>query len=160
VHAPHVRCLEIDGSMDAAPCLSACAAASRLQTLRVSFSTPVSSAAWLSALTALRTLRLGNFSHYQPLHLPPGFSQLIALEDVHLEGCPLVFEGARLPSSLTRLHICDFGSTQMPHQMRRLLASTCCLHACTASALLPLPACRCLTLQGLLPLPACRGLTV
>ncbi len=120
-HRQHVRRLRIaidvqafrDDASAAIACLAAAGAADGLAALTVEGRVPGTD--WLAALRSLRHLELKDYSG-QLLFISPAINLLTALESLKLAFLRMSFcAGARLPDSITRLHLRD-KSTDMPQQ--------------------------------------------
>lgn len=98
-----------------ASCLGACGASGSLQQLVLSAGTPVSSYAWLSGLTGLRLLHLGEEG--AALQCPPGITRLQCLGELILRGSHIDLGGVRLPPSLSKLEIQHDQTTKLPSQV-------------------------------------------
>lgn len=121
-HGRHVRQLKccfpsegegIDVATAVTSCLVAVGATGQLRELAVFGN--IRSTEWLPAMRSLERLKLSD-TEGEPLHLSPTISMLTALGSLELDGLPIRLDAAaRLPPSITRLRLCDDG-TSMPLQ--------------------------------------------
>ncbi|PRW21009.1 small GTP-binding [Chlorella sorokiniana] len=123
-HGSHVRRLtgyvasddDPDWNAAAASCLAAVGTAGQLDELNLEGI--LDSTEWLAAMRSLQRCRLVNDENGE-LRVSAALGGLTALESLDLQGEPIKLLPARLPASITYLHLCD-SSDNMPQQVAKL----------------------------------------
>lgn len=134
-HGKHVRSLDLNLTVTddikgnpiaeaelgalATCCLAAFSGpASQLQRLEVGEGVRLPTTAWLPAMQQLEYANIGSVDNR--LELVGSLRASAALQELRLYGHPVQLAAAHLPTALTRLELCDVGTSEMPQQIALL----------------------------------------